>query len=93
MPNLKKKKQHVTIDQMELSLWIRHVRYIFALLLTAEVLEAKRHADREELNKLKEQLLISFKDQMELRKSLMELNNATMEISLETNRNQLVISE
>ncbi|XP_052262802.1 kinesin-like protein KIF19 isoform X2 [Dreissena polymorpha] len=59
----------------------------------SEVLEAKRSADREELNKIKEQLLISFKDQMELRKSLMELNNATMEISLETNRNQMIISE
>ena len=33
----------------------------------AEVMEAKRNADREELHKLKEQLLISFKDQMELR--------------------------
>ena len=43
-----------------------HVRsslYIFS----AEVMEAKRNADREELHKLKEQLLISFKDQMELR--------------------------
>ena len=30
-------------------------------------MEAKRNADREELHKLKEQLLISFKDQMELR--------------------------
>ncbi|KAL4240456.1 Kinesin-like protein kif19 [Mactra antiquata] len=59
----------------------------------SEVMEAKRNADREELNKVKEQLLISFKDQMELRKSLMELNNATMEISLETNRNQKIISE
>lgn len=59
----------------------------------SEVMEAKRHADREELHKLKEQLLISFKDQMELRKSLMELNSATMEISLETNRNQIIISE
>lgn len=59
----------------------------------SEVMEAKRHADREELHKLKEQLLISFADQMELRKSLMELNNATMEISLETNRNQMIISE
>jgi len=50
-------------------------------------------ADRQELTKLKEQLLISFKDQMELRKSLMELNNASMEISLETNRNQIIITE
>ncbi|XP_063444138.1 kinesin-like protein KIF19 [Mytilus trossulus] len=59
----------------------------------AQVLEAKRNLDKVELNKLKEQLLISFKDQMELRKSLMELNNATMEISLETNRNQMIITE
>lgn len=67
--------------------------YLFFHYGTAEVMEAKRNADREDLNKLKEQLLISFKDQMELRKSLMELNNATMEISLETNRNQKIISE
>ncbi|KAJ8319029.1 hypothetical protein KUTeg_004120 [Tegillarca granosa] len=59
----------------------------------AEVLESKRQSDREEMTKLKEQLLISFKDQMELRRSLMELNNASMEISLETNRNQLIISD
>ncbi|KAL5019094.1 hypothetical protein ScPMuIL_004816 [Solemya velum] len=59
----------------------------------SEVLEAKLNADKEELNKLKEQLLISFADQMELRKSLMELNNSSMEVSLETNRNQMIISE
>ncbi|XP_071106113.1 kinesin-like protein KIF19 [Haliotis cracherodii] len=59
----------------------------------SEVLEARRHADRDEITKLREQLLTCFKDQMELRKTLMELNNASMEISLETNRNQLVISE
>ncbi|KAL3877693.1 hypothetical protein ACJMK2_035359 [Sinanodonta woodiana] len=59
----------------------------------SEVLEARRSADTEELHKLKEQLLISFKDQMELRKSLMELNNASMEISLETNRNQMTVSD
>jgi len=62
-------------------------------VLVAEVQEARRMADRQELTKLKEQLLISFKDQMELRKSLMELNNASMEISLETNRNQIIITE
>ncbi|XP_060067526.1 kinesin-like protein KIF19 [Ylistrum balloti] len=59
----------------------------------AEVLSTQHGEAREQLNKVKEQLLISFKDQMELRKSLMELNNASMEISLETNRNQLIISE
>ena len=49
--------------------------------------------DREELNRYKEQLLTSFKDQMELRRTLMELTSASIEISLETSRNQLVISE
>ena len=44
-----------------------HVPYTFHFLYLAEVMEAKRNADREELHKLKEQLLISFKDQMELR--------------------------
>lgn len=43
-----------------------HIHILF-VNFTAEVLEAKRNSDREQLNKLKEQLLISFKDQMELR--------------------------
>ena len=42
---------------------------VFYITFLAEVMEAKRNADREELHKLKEQLLISFKDQMELRYS------------------------
>lgn len=50
-------------------------------------------ANREDLNRFKEQLLTSFKDQMELRRTLMELTNASMEVSLETNRNQLIVSE
>jgi len=44
-----------------------YTRHILFVNFTAEVLEAKRNSDREQLNKLKEQLLISFKDQMELR--------------------------
>ncbi|XP_050391529.1 kinesin-like protein KIF19 isoform X3 [Patella vulgata] len=59
----------------------------------SEVLMAKDTANRSEMNKLREQLLTCFKDQMELRRSLMEVNNNTMEVSLETNRNQLIISE
>ncbi|XP_059157154.1 kinesin-like protein KIF19 isoform X2 [Physella acuta] len=59
----------------------------------SEVVESQRKTDKSELTHFKEQLLTSFKDQMELRRTLMELNNASMEISLETNRNQLVISE
>lgn len=59
----------------------------------SEVVESQRKSDKSELTHFKEQLLTSFKDQMELRRTRMELNNASMEISLETNRNQLVISE
>ncbi|XP_012943320.1 kinesin-like protein KIF19 [Aplysia californica] len=59
----------------------------------SEVVETQKRSDKAELTHFKEQLLTSFKDQMELRRTLMELNNASMEISLETNRNQLVISE
>ncbi|ESP03922.1 hypothetical protein LOTGIDRAFT_110046, partial [Lottia gigantea] len=59
----------------------------------SEVLMAKNTADRSEMNKLREQLLTCFKDQMELRRSLMEVQNNSMEVSLETNRNQLIVSE
>lgn len=65
----------------------------FFSLLAAEVLGSQQNRDREELNHYKEQLLTSFKDQMELRRTLMELTNASMEVSLETSRNQLIISE
>ena len=63
------------------------------LSVAAEVLGSQLGMDREELNRYKEQLLTSFKDQMELRRTLMELTSASIEISLETSRNQLVISE
>lgn len=59
----------------------------------SEVLDSRLGEDRAELNRYKEQLLTSFKDQMELRRTLMELSNASMEVSLETSRNQHLISE
>ncbi|PVD37655.1 hypothetical protein C0Q70_00253 [Pomacea canaliculata] len=68
-----------------------HVASILAV--QSEVLGSQQNRDREELNHYKEQLLTSFKDQMELRRTLMELTNASMEVSLETSRNQLIISE
>ncbi|KAL8610503.1 Kinesin-like protein kif19 [Nucella lapillus] len=58
----------------------------------SEVLGSHAEMDREELTRYKEQLLTSFKDQMELRRTLMELTNASMEVSLETTRNQLIIT-
>ncbi|KAK7112371.1 kinesin-like protein KIF19 [Littorina saxatilis] len=59
----------------------------------SEVLGSRLDMDRQELTRFKEQLLTSFKDQMELRRTLMELSNASMEVSLETSRNQLIVTE
>ena len=59
--------------------------------MTAEVMSVARKEDQTELNKIKDQLINLFKDQMELRRSLMELNNTAMEISLEATRNQLLV--
>ena len=61
------------------------------MIITAEVMSVARREDQTELNKLKDQLINLFKDQMELRRSLMELNNTAMEISLESTRNQLLV--
>ncbi len=55
------------------------------------MLSVTLHEDQTELNKLKDQLINLFQDQMELRRSLMEINNTSMEISLETTRNQLLV--
>lgn len=52
-----------------------------------------RNANDQEFFKLKEQLMMTFKDQMELRRGLMELGNTSMEISLESSRNALILSE
>ena len=46
-----------------------------------------------QLNNLKESLVNIFHHQMDLRRSLMELNTTAMEISLETTRNQLLIKK
>lgn len=50
-------------------------------------------AEETEMGRLREQLLNVFHNQMELRRSLMELNNTTIEITLETTRNQLLIQK
>ena len=58
-----------------------------------EYFQVLRNANDQEFFKLKEQLMMTFKDQMELRRSLMELGNTSMEISLESSRNTLILSD
>ncbi len=62
-----------------------------SITLSAEVMNAARQDDQTELNKMKDMLISLFHDQMELRRSLMELNNTAMEISLESTRNMLLV--
>lgn len=46
-----------------------------------------------ELDKMKEKLVGNFREQMDLRRQLIDLNNSAMEIHLETVRNQLIVDE
>ncbi|XP_077979371.1 kinesin-like protein KIF19 [Glandiceps talaboti] len=49
--------------------------------------------DKKEMDRLRQQLVSNFKDQMEIRHSLMELENTNMEIAMDTNKHMLSISE
>ena len=51
-----------------------------------------RTANDQEFFKLKEQLMLTFKDQIMLRRSLMELNNSSVDIGQECNRLARIIS-
>lgn len=45
------------------------------------------------MDQLREQLLDAFRQQMEIRKSLMELENSNMEIQIDTSKHLLTIAE
>ncbi|XP_013380933.1 kinesin-like protein KIF19 isoform X2 [Lingula anatina] len=59
----------------------------------SEVLATTRQEVHTELANLKEQLITSFRNQMDLRRGLMDINNSTMEIDLETSRHTLILQE
>ncbi|CAK6969683.1 kinesin-like protein KIF19 [Scomber scombrus] len=64
---------------------IRHVQ--------AEVQAHSSHQSRAEMDHLREQLLDAFRQQMEIRKSLMELENTNMEIQIDTSKHLLTIAD
>ncbi|KAM6951234.1 kinesin-like protein KIF19 [Aplochiton taeniatus] len=64
---------------------IRHVQ--------AEVQAHSSHQSRAEMDQLREQLLDAFRQQMEIRKSLMELDNSNMEIQMDTSKHLLTIAD
>lgn len=47
----------------------------------------------QEMNKLREQLIGAFKEQMEMRRSLMELENTNTELHIDTSRHLLTITD
>lgn len=61
--------------------------------LVAEVQAHSSQQSQEEMDLLREQLLDAFRQQMQIRKSLMELENNNMEIQIATSNNLLTITE
>uniref|UniRef100_A0AAX7SSY3 Kinesin-like protein n=1 Tax=Astatotilapia calliptera TaxID=8154 RepID=A0AAX7SSY3_ASTCA len=59
----------------------------------AEVQAHSSQQSREEMDLLREQLLDAFRQQMQIRKSLMELENNNMEIQIATSNNLLTITD
>uniref|UniRef100_A0A672HA54 Kinesin-like protein n=1 Tax=Salarias fasciatus TaxID=181472 RepID=A0A672HA54_SALFA len=59
----------------------------------AEVQAHSSQQSRVEMDQLREQLLDAFRQQMEIRKSLMELENSHMEIQIDTSKHLLTIAE
>ncbi|CAJ0923333.1 unnamed protein product [Ranitomeya imitator] len=49
--------------------------------------------DRREMDQLREQLIKAFREQMDIRKQLMDLENNHMEIQMETSRHFLIIAD
>ncbi|KAK6328246.1 hypothetical protein J4Q44_G00002240 [Coregonus suidteri] len=64
---------------------IRHVQ--------VEVQAHSTQASRAEMDQLREQLLEAFRSQMELRRSLMELDNNNMEIQMDASKHLLTIAD
>ncbi|XP_040033032.2 kinesin-like protein KIF19 [Gasterosteus aculeatus] len=64
---------------------IRHVQ--------AEVQAHSSHQSRAEMDQLREQLLDAFRQQMEIRRNLMELENGNMEVQIDTSKHLLTIAD
>ncbi|XP_053309726.1 kinesin-like protein KIF19 isoform X2 [Spea bombifrons] len=61
--------------------------------IQAEVQLHSSPYDRHEMEQLREQLIRAFREQMDIRRQLMELENNHMEIQMETSRHFLVIAD
>ncbi|XP_036388276.1 kinesin-like protein KIF19 [Megalops cyprinoides] len=59
----------------------------------AEVQQHSAQYSRREMSRLREQLLCAFREQMEIRRSLVELENCNMELHIDTSRHLVTISD
>ncbi|KAJ8391886.1 hypothetical protein AAFF_G00085020 [Aldrovandia affinis] len=59
----------------------------------AEVQNLSAQYSRREMGRLREQLLCAFREQMEIRRSLVELENCNMEVHIDTSRHLVTISD
>ncbi|XP_031417392.1 kinesin-like protein KIF19 [Clupea harengus] len=73
--------RHMNSDRTD----IRHVQ--------AEVQAHSTQQSRAEMDQLREQLIDAFRQQMEIRKSLMELDNSNIEIQIDTSKHLLTIAD
>lgn len=63
------------------------------LLFPAEVQAHSSQQTRAETDQLREQLLEAFRQQMVIRRSLLELESSSMEIQMDTSKHLLTIAE
>ncbi|XP_042197114.1 kinesin-like protein KIF19 [Callorhinchus milii] len=61
--------------------------------IQAEVQQHSVQYNRGEMGRLREQLMSAFRQQMEIRRSLMELENTNMELHIDTSRHLLTIAD
>ncbi|XP_059387320.1 kinesin-like protein KIF19 [Carassius carassius] len=55
--------------------------------------EVQAHSSRSEMDQLREQLIDAFRQQMDIRKRLMKLDNSNMEIQIDTSKHLLTIAD
>lgn len=67
--------------------------FLFFYSLAAEVQAHSSQQSRAEMDDLREQLLDAFRQQMRIRKSLIELENSNMEIQIDTSKHLVTIAE
>lgn len=69
------------------------VPLVRSALLAAEVQAHSSQQSRAETEQLREQLLEAFRQQMEIRRSLLELENSSLEVQTHTSQQLLTIAE